>query len=85
MMYTAGRLRLVVKEQYKSRKDKAAIEQCLNNRLTSDLAHQLKSLLAMSSNDAKVCYERIAHSVASLCMRRTGVEEPPIVFRVTTI
>jgi hypothetical protein len=39
----------------------------------------------MCSNDAKSCYDRITHSVTSLCMRRMGVEEPPIVCMFTTI
>jgi hypothetical protein len=78
MVYTAEQLQVVAKEQYGSRKHKAATEQCLNKRLTFDLARQLKRPLAMCSNDAKSCYDRIVHSVASLCMRRMGVEEPPI-------
>jgi hypothetical protein len=73
MIYTAECLRLVVIEQYGSSKNKAAIEQCLNKRVTSDLARQLKQLLAICSLDAKVCYDHIAHYVASLCMRRMGV------------
>jgi hypothetical protein len=85
MMYTAEPLQVVTKEQYGSRKNKAAIEQCLNKRLTFDLARQLKRPLAMCSNDAKSCYDRIVHSVASICMRRMGVEEQPIVCMFTTI
>jgi hypothetical protein len=84
-MYTAEQLQVVAKEQYGTRKNKAAIEQCLNKRLTFDLARQLKRPLAMCSNDAKSCYDRIVHSVASLCMRRMGVEAPPIVCMFTTI
>jgi hypothetical protein len=41
MMYTADQLQVVAKEQYGSRKHKSAIEQCLNKRLTFDLAHHL--------------------------------------------
>jgi hypothetical protein len=85
MMYTAQQLQVAAKEQYGSRKNKAAIEQCLNKRLTFDLVCQLKRPLAMRSNDAKSCYDWIVHSVASLCMRRMGVEEPPIVCMFTTI
>jgi hypothetical protein len=65
MMYTAEQLQVVAKERYGSRKNKAAIEQCLNKRLTFDLTRQLKRPLAMCSNDAKSCYDRIVHSVAS--------------------
>jgi hypothetical protein len=50
-----------------------------------DLVRQLKRPLAMCSNDAKSCYDRIVHSVASLCIRRMGSEEPPIVCMFTTI
>jgi hypothetical protein len=57
-------------KQYGNRKDKAAIEQCLNKRLTFDLARQLKRPLAMCSIDAKSCYDRILYYVASLYMRR---------------
>jgi hypothetical protein len=42
MMYTAEHLNLVAKEQYGSRKHKAAIEQCLKERLNFELARQLK-------------------------------------------
>ncbi len=65
MMYTAEQLQVVAKERYGSRKNKAAIEQCLNKRLTFDLTRQLKRPLAMCSNDAKSCYDRIVHSAAS--------------------
>jgi hypothetical protein len=85
LMYTAEQLQVVAKEQYWSRKHKAAIEQCLNKRLTFDLARQLKRPLAMCSNDAKSCNDRTAHYVASLCMRRMGVEEPLIVCMFRTI
>jgi hypothetical protein len=37
-MYIAEQLQVVAKEQYGSRKYKAATEQCLNKRLTFDLA-----------------------------------------------
>ncbi len=85
MMYNAEQLNQIAKEQYGSRKNKAAIEQCLNKRLTFDLARQLKRPLAMCSNDAKSCYARIVHSVASLCLLRMGVEEPPLARLLTTI
>jgi hypothetical protein len=85
MMYTAEQLQVVVKEQYGSLKHKAAIEQWLNKRLTFDLARQLKRPLAICFNDAKSCYDRIVDSMASLCVRRMGMEEPPIVCMFTTI
>jgi hypothetical protein len=67
MMYvadTAKRLKLVAKEQYGDRKE-VAIEQCLNKLLTFALARQLKLPLAMCSNEAKLCYDRIVYFMVS--------------------
>jgi hypothetical protein len=67
MMYTADtaeRSKSVAKEQFGNRKE-VAIEQCLNKLLTFTLARQLKRPLAMRSNEAKLCYDRIVYSVVS--------------------
>ena len=42
-------------------------------------------MAALCSNDAKSCYDRIVHSVASLAMQRMGIEQAPIVCMFTTI
>ena len=55
-------------EQYGSRKKKTAILHTLNKRLTYDVLRQTKTAGALCSNDAKSCYDRIVHSVASLCL-----------------
>ncbi len=65
-------------EQFGSRKSHQAIDQCLNKRLTFDLSRQLHHPMALCANDAKSCYDRIVHSVASLCMQRIGCPEPAI-------
>jgi Reverse transcriptase (RNA-dependent DNA polymerase) len=65
-------------EQYGSRKHHQAIDQCLNKRLTFDISRQLHGPMALCANDAKSCYDRIVHSVASLCMQRIGCPKPAV-------
>jgi hypothetical protein len=66
---------LLAEEQYGSRKRLAAIDHCLNKRLTFDLIRQNKQPGVLCSNDAKGCYDRIVHSVPrfaykdSVCLR----------------
>jgi hypothetical protein len=85
MMYTAEDIKAIAMEQYGSRAKLSAGDHSLNKRLTFDLMRQSKRPGAMCSNDAKSCYDRIVHSVASLAMQRLGVAEAPIVCMFTTI
>ena len=85
LMAQAEHLNQFAPEQYGSRKGMSAIEHGLNKRLTFDLIRQLRLPAAMCSNDAKSCYDRIVHSVATLSMRRMGVPEAPIVSMFNTI
>ena len=62
-------------EAYGSRRHHRSIECALNKVLTADLWRQTRRPGALCSNDAKSCYDRIAHSVAILCMRRLGLSE----------
>ena len=75
----------IAKEQYGSRKNKSAILQCANKRLTFDLWRQSKSPGAILSNDAKSCYDRILHNIASLCMQRQGVSRNNVICMFSTI
>ena len=75
----------IAPEQYGSRKNKTAIIQCLNKRLTFDLWRQKKTPGAMLSNDAKSCYDRILHNIASISMQRQGVGKNNIICMFTTI
>jgi hypothetical protein len=61
-------------EQYGSRKQLSAIDHCLNKRLSFDIIRQLKHSAALCVNDMKGCYDRIVHSVASVCMQRLGID-----------
>ena len=75
MIYHAETLGLIPQEAYGSRKSHRAIECGLNKVLTADLSRQRRSALSICSNDAVSCYDRILHSVASLCMQRLGVPQ----------
>jgi hypothetical protein len=69
---------LIAKEQYGSRKGKSAIEHALHKRLTFDIMRQTRYNGALCSNDAKSCYDRILHSIASLAYQRLGMPFPPV-------
>jgi hypothetical protein len=68
MMKLAESKDLIAIEQYGSRKNMSAIEHCLDKKLTFDVLRQQHSPGALCSNDAKGCYDWIAHSIAALCM-----------------
>ena len=85
MLANGERCKSIAKEQYGSRKNKSAILQCFNKKLTLDIWRQTRSTGAILSNDAKSCYDRILHNVASMCMQRQGVHRNNIVCMFTTI
>ncbi len=62
----------MVSEQYGSRKQRRAIVAALDKRLTIDLCRGKRVACGYCVNDAKSCYDRILHSVASLALRRLG-------------
>jgi hypothetical protein len=40
---------------------------------------------ALVSNDAKAYYDRIVHSVASICLQANGIPDEPLICMLTTI
>lgn len=78
MLQNAELFDALADEQYGGRKNIAAIDQCFNKRITLDLIRQLKIDAAICSNDAKGCYDRIIHGIASLAMQRVGIKRPAI-------
>ena len=82
---TSEALQTLAVEQYGSRKNFSVVDHSLNKTLTFDLIRQLKRPGALCSNDAKSCYDRIMHSIASTSMPRVGAAIPPIVCMFTTI
>jgi hypothetical protein len=75
MIANAERLNQIPWEAYGSRKKHRSIECAVNKVLTTDIARQEHRSMALCSNDAKSCYDRILHAIASICMRRVGVPQ----------
>ena len=73
MVANAERLQQIPWEVYGGRKRHRAIECATNKVLTMDIARLEHRTSAICSNDAKSCYDRILHAIASICMRRMGV------------
>jgi hypothetical protein len=73
MIANAERLNQIPWEVYGSRKRHRAIECAANKVFTTDIARQEHRSMALCSNDAKSCFDRILHSIATICMRRVGV------------
>ena len=73
MLYNAEKHGILAKEQYGSRKKHDAITAALNKRLTFDILRLSKQSAVLSSIDAKACYDRIVHNIATICMLRTGI------------
>jgi hypothetical protein len=85
LMWKAEDEKWLAPEQYGSRKHFSAIDHCLNKRLSFDILRQYKQSGAICVNDMKGCYDRIVHSVASLCMQRWGMPEQAIRMMLHTI
>ena len=85
MMYYAEQLNVIEKEQYGSRWGHCSVDQVLNRGITSDIVRQMKIPAAICSNDAKSCYDRIVHSMASLSMQHVKVPPGPKICMFSTI
>jgi len=84
-MFNAEAHRQMAKEQYGSCKEKAADIQCLNKRLLYNYVCYKHEPLALCSNDAKSCYDRIVLIVTALCLCRLGAPKPYVQSMVSTI
>ena len=84
-MKNAERLNGVAWEQYGCRKEHSAVNQGLNKTLTCDICRQRKQPFAICSNDAKSCFDRIVHSIASLSLQRVGYPIELLICVFTTI
>ena len=76
---------ILANEQYGSRQHRSAIHLATNKRLIYDISRQMKRLMAVCSNDARSCYDRIVHVAAYLALRRLGVPKPMIISMLITI
>ena len=75
LMAHAEELGNIAREQYGSRKHHRSNTAATNKVLTMDLLRIRHQAGALCSNDAKSCYDRIVHSIASLALKRQGA--PP--------
>jgi hypothetical protein len=85
MMFHAEKHQAVAREQYGSRQNHQCILAALNKRLTMDLLRQTRQAGALCANDAKSCYDRIVHNIATLCMHQLGVPPNPTKSMLTTL
>ena len=76
---------LIAKEQYGSRKHRSAVDHAVHKALTYDIIRQHRVPAALCSNDAKSCYDRVVHAIASLAYQRLGVPKPPVHCMLKTI
>lgn len=76
---------LLPKEQYGSRKRHQAKHHAVNKRLLYDINRLQRRPMILCSNDAKSCYDRIVHSIASMAMQRLGLKEQPIKCMLITL
>jgi hypothetical protein len=75
MIANAERLNQIPWEAYGSCKRHRSIKCAANKVFTTDIARQEHCPMALCSNNAKSCYDRILHAVASICMQQVGVHK----------
>ena len=85
LMWHAEKHQLIAPEQFGSRKHHSCIDQVLVKRLYYDSLRFSRTNGFLCSNDAKACYDRIVHSIASLAMQRVGMPLPPIECMLKTL
>ena len=76
---------LLPKEQYGSRSRHQARHHGLNKRLLYDQAHLQRKPMILCINDAKSCYDRIVHSIASMAMQWLDMSPQSISCTIITI
>ena len=85
MLYCAEANKAIPKEQYGSRKNKRAILHAVNKRLLYNIIHLQRKPAMLCSNDARSCYDRIVHSIASMACQRLGLPPEPVTCMLVTI
>ena len=72
-------------EVFGSIKNREAIEAATCRRLIADLSRMTRTPMAISSVDAQTCYDRMVHSIASICCQRWKVPKEAILAALGTI
>jgi hypothetical protein len=85
MMHFAEDRNDIARECAGSRKHHEVIDIALNRHLFCDIARQKKCSVAIMGADLVQCYDRIAHSIASLGSKHWGVPVNAITCLLTTI
>ena len=76
---------LMANEQYGSRLYISVIHLATNKQLIYDILRQMKQPVAVCSNDARSCYDRIVHVATFLGLRRLGIPIKMIISMLHTI
>ena len=85
VMVHAEKHQLIAPEQFGSRKGHSSIDQVIIKTLYYDILRIKRQDGFLCSNDAKGCYDRITHSMASLALQRVGLSPLPITSMFTTL
>ena len=85
MMWEATERDEIPDEVFGSIKDREAIEAATCRRLVADLSRMTRTPMAISSVDAQTCYDRMIHSIASICCQRWNVPKEAIISALGTI
>jgi len=84
-MEIGERLHLLTRDNYGGRKKLRAAEISMNQQLTYDSIRGRRGKAVIISNDAKGCYDRIAHIVAKLALRKLGASRTGLHSMINTI
>jgi hypothetical protein len=77
--------KLIAPEQFSSRQNKSTITLALNKVLGYDITRQYTCALSMIMCDAKSCYDRVNHALASRALQSKGTPKAPLVCMWTTL
>jgi hypothetical protein len=84
-MWKAETNNCIAPEQAGGQRCHRANETSLNSTLVCDDSRFRRKAMAICSNDAKGCFDRIVHSVAYTCLRRFGIPAAPILSMINVI
>ena len=84
-MRSGERRRLHTRDNYGGRKYLRSVEVNMNQLLTYNSLWGRRGRAIIMSNDAKGCYDRIAHIVVNLALRRFGIPKPALRSMLATI
>ena len=77
-MYMGELNKWFTRDNYGGRKSMQAVEVSMNAQLTYDSIWARRGRAVIMSNDAKGCYDRIAHVVVDLALQRLGIPKPAL-------